>query len=76
MTSIAMIAGMIPVAMARGDGAESRTGTAWAIIGGLVASTALTSLVLPALYSHLDRLRRKHASRREDRLEEPRRTAA
>jgi len=39
MTSVAMIAGMIPVAFARGDGAETRTGMAWAIIGGLIAST-------------------------------------
>jgi HAE1 family hydrophobic/amphiphilic exporter-1 len=63
MTSVAMIAGMMPVAFARGDGAESRTGMAWAIIGGLVASTVLTLVVVPVVYSLLDRLRRKHAHR-------------
>ena len=66
MTSVAMIAGMLPVAFARGDGAESRTGMAWAIIGGLVASTVLTLLVVPVIYSLFDRFRRRHASRHEE----------
>jgi hydrophobic/amphiphilic exporter-1 (mainly G- bacteria), HAE1 family len=66
MTSIAMIAGMIPVALARGDGAETRTGMAWAIIGGLIASTVLTLIVVPVVYALLDRLRGKHAGRHED----------
>ncbi|WP_242334981.1 MULTISPECIES: efflux RND transporter permease subunit [unclassified Anaeromyxobacter] len=57
MTSIAMIAGMIPVAFARGDGAEMRTGMAWAIIGGLAASTVLTLVVVPVVYALLDGLR-------------------
>jgi HAE1 family hydrophobic/amphiphilic exporter-1 len=69
MTSVAMIAGMIPVAFARGDGAEARTGMAWAIIGGLVASTALTLLVVPVIYSLFDSLRRRHAARHQ--AEEP-----
>jgi HAE1 family hydrophobic/amphiphilic exporter-1 len=73
MTSVAMIAGMLPVAFARGDGAETRTGMAWAIIGGLVASTALTLVVVPVIYALMDRLRRKHASRHE--AEEPRQAA-
>ena len=47
MTTVAMVAGMLPVALARGDGAESRTGMAWAIIGGLTASTFLTLVVVP-----------------------------
>jgi HAE1 family hydrophobic/amphiphilic exporter-1 len=63
MTTVAMIAGMLPVALARGDGAETRTGMAWAIIGGLTASTFLTLLIIPVVYSLLDRLRRKHAHR-------------
>ncbi|HSN90490.1 MAG TPA: efflux RND transporter permease subunit [Anaeromyxobacteraceae bacterium] len=57
MTSVAMIAGMIPVALARGDGAESRVPMAVAIIGGLVTSTALTLGVVPVVYSLLDDLR-------------------
>jgi len=57
MTSVAMIAGMIPVALARGDGAESRVPMAVAIIGGLITSTALTLGVVPVVYSLLDDLR-------------------
>jgi HAE1 family hydrophobic/amphiphilic exporter-1 len=74
MTSVAMIAGMLPVAFARGDGAESRTGMAWAIIGGLVASTALTLVVVPVVYSLFDRFRKGHKTRHE--LDAPERHAA
>jgi len=57
MTSVAMIAGMIPVALARGDGAETRVPMAVAIIGGLVTSTLLTLGIVPVVYSLLDGLR-------------------
>ncbi len=57
MTTVAMIAGMIPVALARGDGAETRVPMAVAIIGGLVTSTALTLGIVPVVYSLLDGLR-------------------
>jgi HAE1 family hydrophobic/amphiphilic exporter-1 len=59
MTSVAMIAGMIPVALARGDGAETRVPMAVAIIGGLITSTALTLGVVPVVYSLLDSLRNR-----------------
>jgi len=59
MTTIAMIAGMIPVALARGDGAETRVPMAIAIIGGLVSSTVLTLVVVPVFYSLLERLKRR-----------------
>ena len=57
MTTVAMIAGMIPVALARGDGAETRVPMAVAIIGGLFTSTALTLGIVPVVYSLLDDLR-------------------
>ncbi|HUL61155.1 MAG TPA: efflux RND transporter permease subunit [Anaeromyxobacteraceae bacterium] len=57
MTSVAMIAGMIPVALARGDGAETRVPMAIAIIGGLVTSTVLTLAIVPVFYSAIDQLR-------------------
>lgn len=56
MTTIAMIAGMIPVAIAKGDGAETRAPMAITIIGGLVTSTFLTLGVVPVVYSLLDQL--------------------
>jgi HAE1 family hydrophobic/amphiphilic exporter-1 len=57
MTSVAMIAGMIPVALARGDGAETRVPMAVTIIGGLLTSTVLTLGIVPVVYSLLDDLR-------------------
>jgi HAE1 family hydrophobic/amphiphilic exporter-1 len=57
MTTIAMIAGMIPVALARGDGAEMRVPMAVTIIGGLITSTVLTLGIVPVVYSLLDSLR-------------------
>src|SRR6266702_2290202 len=68
MTSVAMIAGMIPVALARGDGAETRVPMAVAIIGGLVTSTALTLGVVPVVYSLLDGLRERVTARRRPAL--------
>lgn len=57
MTTVAMIAGMVPVALARGDGAETRVPMAIVIIGGLITSTLLTLGVVPVVYSILDGLR-------------------
>lgn len=54
MTTFAMIGGMIPPAIASGDGAETRNGMAIAIIGGLLTSTVLTLGVVPVVYSLLD----------------------
>ncbi len=59
MTTIAMIAGMIPVAIAKGDGAETRAPMAITIIGGLVTSTFLTLGVVPVVYSLMDQLSEK-----------------
>ena len=56
MTTIAMVAGMVPVALARGDGAETRVPMALVIIGGLITSTVLTLVVVPVVYSLLDGL--------------------
>jgi multidrug efflux pump subunit AcrB len=50
MTSIAMIAGMLPTALALGEGGEQAAPLGRAVIGGLAASTVATLLLLPALY--------------------------
>jgi hydrophobic/amphiphilic exporter-1 (mainly G- bacteria), HAE1 family len=70
MTTIAMIAGMVPVALARGDGAEMRVPMAIVIIGGLITSTVLTLGVVPVAYSLLDQLRARLARRRAPRAVE------
>jgi multidrug efflux pump subunit AcrB len=51
MTSAAMIAGMVPMALAIGQGAEATGPLGRAVIGGLAAATVATLLVLPAVYT-------------------------
>ncbi|WP_372800388.1 efflux RND transporter permease subunit [Paracoccus seriniphilus] len=51
MTTIAMSAGMIPSAMATGEGGEFRAPMAIAVIGGLILSTVLSLLFVPSLFS-------------------------
>jgi HAE1 family hydrophobic/amphiphilic exporter-1 len=54
MTTLALIAGMIPVALGRGEGADFRAPLGRAIIGGVITSTVLTLLVIPTIYEILD----------------------
>jgi multidrug efflux pump subunit AcrB len=51
MTSAAMIAGMIPMALAWGEGGAATAPLGRAVIGGLAAATVATLLVLPSIYS-------------------------
>lgn len=55
MTTLAMVIGMLPIALAEGAGAELKTGLAWALIGGLSVSMILTLLVVPVVYGLLTR---------------------
>lgn len=57
MTTIAMIAGMLPIALASGDGAETKNGMAWVIIGGLTSSLLLTLVLVPTMYFIIEKLR-------------------
>ncbi|HJQ20360.1 MAG TPA: efflux RND transporter permease subunit, partial [Gemmatimonadaceae bacterium] len=54
MTTVAMIFGMSPLALALGAGAETRAPMARAVIGGLITSTMLTLFVVPVVYTYLD----------------------
>ena len=54
MTTASMIFGMIPLALAIGEGAEERAPMARAVIGGLITSTLLTLVVVPVMYTLLD----------------------
>ena len=54
MTTVAMIFGMLPLALALGAGAEARAPMARAVIGGLITSTVLTLFVVPVMYTFLD----------------------
>lgn len=55
MTSFALIAGMLPVAIGLNEASKQRTSMGIAIIGGLISSTLLTLLVVPAAYSYIER---------------------
>ncbi len=57
MTTFALIAGMIPVALGRGEGAQFRAPLGVAVIGGVITSTVLTLLVIPTFYEIFDGMR-------------------
>lgn len=63
MTTVAMIAGMLPIALGLGADASFRQPMAIAVIGGLISSTALSLLVVPVAFSYLDALHRRVARR-------------
>jgi HAE1 family hydrophobic/amphiphilic exporter-1 len=54
MTTIAMITGMLPIALATSSGAEVKNGMAWVIIGGLTSSLILTLFLVPVMYMLID----------------------
>jgi HAE1 family hydrophobic/amphiphilic exporter-1 len=54
MTTFALIAGMVPVALGLGEGADFRAPLGRAIIGGVITSTLLTLVVIPTVYEILD----------------------
>jgi HAE1 family hydrophobic/amphiphilic exporter-1 len=54
MTTFALIAGMIPVALGLGEGADFRAPLGRAVIGGVITSTLLTLIVIPTVYEILD----------------------
>ena len=54
MTTIAMVIGMLPIALASGAGAEWKNGLAWVMIGGLTSSMFLTLVVVPVVYYIMD----------------------
>ncbi len=56
MTTIAMVFGMFPIALASGAGAEWKNGLAWVIIGGLISSLFLTLIIVPVIYEIMEKL--------------------
>jgi HAE1 family hydrophobic/amphiphilic exporter-1 len=78
MTTLAMIFGMLPIALSLGEGGGFRAPMARAVIGGLITSTLLTLLVVPVAYTYFDDVgtwvKRKFVSREhEQELEAERR---
>jgi multidrug efflux pump subunit AcrB len=61
MTALAMIIGMVPMALGLGDGGEQNAPLGRAVIGGLLFATASTLFFVPAFFSLLQRSRRPAA---------------
>jgi hydrophobic/amphiphilic exporter-1 (mainly G- bacteria), HAE1 family len=59
MTTLAMVFGMLPIALASGAGAESKNGLAWVIIGGLLSSLLLTLVLVPTVYLTFEKYKGK-----------------
>ncbi|MDD3323045.1 MAG: efflux RND transporter permease subunit [Paludibacter sp.] len=59
MTTLSMVFGMLPIALATGASAESKNGLAWVIIGGLTSSLILTLILVPAVYMSMENMKVK-----------------
>ncbi len=59
MTTISMVVGMLPIALATGTAAEWKNGLAWVIIGGLLSSLILTVFLVPMIYYLVDTAKEK-----------------
>jgi HAE1 family hydrophobic/amphiphilic exporter-1 len=57
MTALVTVLGLLPMSLGIGEGAEMRAPLALTLMGGLISSTVLTLVVLPAVYAALDRSR-------------------
>lgn len=71
MTSFALIAGMLPTALGFSEAGEFRKGMGIVVIGGVISSTILTLIVVPAVFEYMDKLRhflRRITGRSEKRM--------
>jgi HAE1 family hydrophobic/amphiphilic exporter-1 len=57
MTTLALIAGMLPIAIGLNEASKQRTSMGISIIGGLITSTLLSLVVVPAAFSYIERFR-------------------
>lgn len=64
MTTIAMVIAMIPVAVAKGEGAEWKNGLAWILLGGLTSSMFFTIIIVPVMYYVVDGFKEWWAKKR------------
>ncbi|MFT6983748.1 MAG: HAE1 family hydrophobic/amphiphilic exporter-1 [Crocinitomicaceae bacterium] len=66
MTSISMIVGMLPIALATGSASEWKNGLAWVIIGGVTSSLILTVYLVPVVYYVVDSIKERFASKKTE----------
>ncbi|MDO9552781.1 efflux RND transporter permease subunit [Rhodonellum sp.] len=65
MTTLSMVFGMLPIALATGTAAEWKNGLAWVIIGGLLSSLVLTVYLVPMVYYWVDSTKEKMGRRKQ-----------
>ncbi len=70
MTSVATMMAAVPAALGLGAGSETRAPMAISVLGGLIVSTALSLLVVPAFYLLADRVKRRLGARRRPQAPE------
>jgi hydrophobic/amphiphilic exporter-1 (mainly G- bacteria), HAE1 family len=61
MTTMTMVMGMLPLALSLGEGSDMRAGMGIVIIGGLISSLLLTLVLVPVMYTLLDRFSREES---------------
>jgi len=71
MTTLTTVLGLLPMAIGFGEGSELRTPMAITVIGGLLVSTLLTLVVIPVVYSLLDRKKWSVADQTDSALPDP-----
>jgi HAE1 family hydrophobic/amphiphilic exporter-1 len=71
MTTLTTVLGLLPMAIGFGEGSELRTPMAITVIGGLLVSTLLTLVVIPVVYSLLDRKKWSVADQTDNALPDP-----
>jgi HAE1 family hydrophobic/amphiphilic exporter-1 len=64
MTTLAMVFGMLPIALAKGTASEWKNGLAWVIIGGLLSSLILTVYLVPVVYYVVDTMRERFCKKK------------
>jgi len=78
MTTIAMVIGLLPIALAKGAGAEWKNGLAWALMGGLTSSMIFTLVLVPVVYYIvdlvLDKFKRNNMSESQEKPSEVEKT--
>ncbi|MCU0436859.1 MAG: efflux RND transporter permease subunit [Raineya sp.] len=63
MTTLAMVIGMLPLALQTGSGGEYNSALAWVLIGGLTSSMIFTLFIVPAIYLELDRILKRFSKK-------------
>ena len=73
MTNLALIFGLLPLALSSGPGAEWKSGIGWVLIGGLTSSMFLSLIIIPVIYVLISKLLKKdeHNQSREKQKEMP-----